>query len=70
MSEILTVASVKGAGGFQEWGRLTRSEAIARTREYARDEVERLQKIVDAPDEAFYVRVVRGPLAQRLIERL
>jgi hypothetical protein len=70
MSEIMTVASLKGSGGFQDYGRLSRAEIIERTRDMARHEVARLQKILDAPDEAFVVKIVRGPLAQRLIKRL
>ena len=70
MSEIMTVCSLKGAGGFQERGRLTRAEIIRLTREMAEYEVRRLQKILDAPDDAFDCRIVRGPLVQHLIARL
>lgn len=70
MSEIMTVCSLKGAGGYQDWGRLTRAEIIQKTREWAAFEKERSDKILNAPDEAFQCKIVRGPRVQHLIERL
>jgi hypothetical protein len=70
MSEIMTVARLPGAGGFQDYGRLTREDIIKRTRDMARHEVDRLQKILDAPDDAFNCKIVRGARVQHLIERL
>ncbi len=70
MSEILTIADIKGVGGFMDWGRLSRTEIIKRTRDCARAEKEKWEKILAAADEDFSVRVVRGSQKQELIERL
>lgn len=72
MSDIMTVAHAPGisGGGFMDYGRLTRAEIIKRTKEMAASEVAKWEKVLATPDDAFDVRVVRGPLVQRLIERL
>jgi hypothetical protein len=70
MSDIVTVCDLKGAGGYQDWGRLTRAEIIQKTREWAAFEKERAEKILNAPDGALQCKIVRGPRVQHLIERL
>lgn len=70
MSELLTVASIPGCSGLMEWGRLSRAEIIKRARALAAHNKEQAEKILAAPDEAFNVRVVRGPRVQKLVERL
>jgi hypothetical protein len=70
MSEILTVASLKGGGGFMDWGRLSRAEIIKRTKDCARAEKDKWEKILAADDKDFNVRVVRGSQRQKLIEHL
>lgn len=70
MSEIMTVCTLKGVGGFQDWGRMTRAEIIQKTRELYSFQKEQAEKILAASDEAFYCRIVRGPRVQHLIEVL
>jgi hypothetical protein len=72
MSEIMTVAHARGifGGGLMEYGRLTRTEIIKRTREMAASEKEKWEKVLALADEEFDVRVVRGVHKQTLIERL
>ena len=70
MSDILTSCHLKGVGGMDEWGRLTRAEIIQRTREMARHDKERAEKILAAPDEAFDCKIISGPLVRKLVEKL
>ncbi len=70
MSDILTSCHLKGVGGMDDWGRLTRAEIIAKTRDMARHDKERAEKILAARDEDFDCRIIRGPLVRRLVERL
>jgi hypothetical protein len=70
MSDILTSCHLKGVGGMVDWGRLTRAEIIAKTRDMARHDKERAEKILAARDEDFDCRIIRGPRVRRLVERL
>ena len=68
--DILTVASLPGVPGLMDWGRLSRPEIIRRTKEMAAHQKEQAEKLLNAPDDAFNVRVVRGIQKQELIEQL
>ena len=70
MSEILTSCHLKGVGGLDEWGRLTRAEIIELTREMARHDKAKAEKILAAADEDFECKIIRGPHARRLVQRL
>ena len=72
MTDILTVAHAPGVsgGGFMDWGRLSRNEIIKRTKELAAHEIDKWQKVLATPDEAFDCRIVRGVHKQKLIEQL
>jgi hypothetical protein len=70
MSEIMTIASLPGEAGYMDYGRLTRAEIIQQTRDFAKRQKEHAEAILNAPDKAFYVRVVRGKYIQHLIEVL
>jgi hypothetical protein len=70
MSEILTSCHLKGVGGLDEWGRLTRAEIIQKTREMARHDKEQAEKILAARDEDFECKIIRGPYVRRLVEKL
>lgn len=75
MSEIMTVINLpKGEGpnwcGLMDWGRLTREQMIAQARKNAKLDAEIAQKILDAKDEDFIVKIVRGSIVQHLVEDL
>ena len=70
MSDILTSCHLKGVGGLDDWGRLTRAEIIQKTRDMARSDKERSEKILAARDEDFDCRIIRGPYVRKLVERL
>ena len=70
VSDILTNCHLKGVGGLDEWGRLTRAEIIEKTREMARHQKAEAEKLLAAADEDFECKVIRGPYARRLIEKL
>jgi hypothetical protein len=70
MSEILTNCHLRGAGGLDEWGRFTRAEIIAKTRDMARYEKEKAEKILAARDEDFECKIILGPLRRKLVEHL
>ncbi len=70
MSEILTSCHLKGVGGLDEWGRLTRAEIIERTREMARGQKAKAEKLLAARDEDFECKIIRGPYARHLVEHL
>ena len=70
MSEIMTVASLPGTPGLMEYGRLTRAEIIYRTREMAKHEKIKAERILAASDDEFNVRIVRGKIVEHLVEKL
>lgn len=70
MTNILTRAHIPGSAGFQNWGRLTRAEIIKQTRDFARHCKAEAEAILDAPDDAFDVAVVRGVHVQKIIKKL
>jgi hypothetical protein len=70
MSELLTSCHLKGVGGMDEWGRLTRAQIIEKTREMARYEKAKAEKILAARDEDFECKIIRGPYVRKLVERL
>lgn len=70
MSELLTVASLPRQAGLMMRGRLTRAEMIARLRAYASYQKESAEAILNARDEDFDVRIVRGVHVQHLVEKL
>lgn len=72
MSDVMTVAHAPGVsgGGLMDYGRMTRSEIIRRTKELASHEMAKWGKVLAMPDDEFDVRVVRGVYKQTLIERL
>ncbi len=70
MSEILTSCHLKGVGGLDEWGRLTRAEIIEKTRDMARHQKAEAEKILAAADADFECKIIRGPLVRHLVERL
>jgi hypothetical protein len=70
MSEILTSCHLKGVGGLDEWGRLTRTEIIEKTREMARHQKADAEKILAADDNDFDCKIIRGPYVRRLVEHL
>lgn len=71
-SDILTVAHAPNVfgGGFMDYGSLSRSEIIRRTKELATHEKDKWEKVLATPDDEFLVRVVRGSRKQELIEEL
>lgn len=74
MSELLTVCTMpRGADsnyGFAHWGRMTRAEAVAKTREQAERDLAAIQLFLNTPVDELDVRIVRGPNAQKLVEVL
>ena len=70
MTDIMTIASLPKESGLMEYGRLTRAEIITRTRQMAKHQKERAERILAASDDEFDVRVVRGVHKRQLIERL
>ena len=70
MSDLYTIASLKHQSGLAEHGRLTREEAIKRLRDMALSDKVRAEAILNASDEDFYVRVVRGVHVQHMVEIL
>lgn len=70
MSELYTIASLKHQSGLAEHGRLTRAESIERLRDMARGDKARAEAILNASDDEFYVRVVRGIHVQHMVEVL
>jgi hypothetical protein len=72
MSERMTSVAVPSAGdiGFQEYGRHTPEEMIARHRRRAQIQLEEAQGILAAPDSEFVVETYLGVIAQRQAERL
>lgn len=68
----MTVAAVPGCfgGAYMDYGRLPRAEIIRRTKELAAHEVKKWQEVLDASDDVFDVRVVRGTRKMDLIEHL
>jgi hypothetical protein len=70
MSELYTIASLKHQSGLAEHGRLTREEAIKRLRDMALHDKKDAEAILNASDEDFYVRVVRGVHVQHMVEVL
>ncbi len=69
MSELFTIASLKHHSGIAERGRLTREESIKRLKDMALSDKAHAEAILNASDEDFYVRVVRGINMQHLIDR-
>jgi hypothetical protein len=72
MSDIMTDCGLPGVfgGGFMMHGRVSRAQMIKETRDYWRAQAETANKILNAPNNAFRVRVVRGKFVQHLIEEL
>lgn len=70
MSELYTIASLKHRSGLAERGRLTRQESIQNLRGMALSQKADAEAILNASDEDFYVRVVRGVCVQRMVEVL
>jgi hypothetical protein len=70
VSDILTSCHLKGVGGLDEWGRLSRSEIIEKTRDMARHDKAQAEKILAARDEDFECKIIRGPHVRRLVEKL
>ena len=71
-SEIMTAATAPGVfgGGYMDYGRLTRTEIIRRTRELAAHEIKKWQEVLNTADEDFDVRVIRGARKMELVEHL
>jgi hypothetical protein len=70
MSDLYTIASLKHQCGTAEHGRLTRAEAIKSLRDMALHQKKDAEAILNASDEDFYVRVVRGIHVQHMVEVL
>jgi hypothetical protein len=74
MSDLLTICEGPGKHsgdyGFAHWGRLTREEAVAKTRAQAERDLAALQRFLSTPDAELHVRVVRGSHVQRLVQEL
>ncbi len=70
MSDLYTIASLKHQSGLAEHGRLTRAEAIKSLRDMAVHQKKDAEAILNASDEDFYVRVVRGVHVQHMVEVL
>jgi hypothetical protein len=72
MSDIMTVAAAPGVfgGSYMDYGRLTRSDIIRRTKELAAHEVKKWGEVLATPDDEFDVRIVRGVHKMALVEEL
>jgi hypothetical protein len=70
MSDIMTVIDLQGESGMMNRGRRTRAEMISYVKKHAAEEVAKWQKFIDAADDEFKVRVVRGVYVQKLIKEL
>lgn len=64
MSEKLTRIDLPGTQGLMDWGEKTAAEMIAQYRAYAARRYSEAKLVLDAPDSAFQIDVVRGPLVQ------
>lgn len=72
MSDILTSIRVPGVfcSGVADWGEKTAEEMIAYVRDYAQQQVDLHQKILDTQDDQFEIEVYRGPIARKHIKWL